>query len=338
MTPRSRTGKMLQGIFGKLGKKQPPPAAPTPDFLTRQVSSIEPDEFPTVSVVDEDEDTNWDDEESPDIDNTPTPRSPIAKVPTPPPPPPPPSSTPQDANEDWEEALPAPTVKTETSTTLRRKENKSQSQEDWWEDIPTVTAPVPEKPTANPSTDSKFDRAIGLWTAMLQQLRRILPAPLKGLSDAILTAIVVVLVTIGIWTVDGLFTPAPAPQTIESEPPAIVAPATPPALPSTPQISPEQAFIQSIQAQIGEITGKYPDDIIQTLQVDLPHNRLVVRLNNVWYLISDGKQDEVTDRMWAEALANHFTKLDVQDPNGQLIARSPVVGKHMIIFQRRAGI
>jgi hypothetical protein len=181
---------------------------------------------------------------------------------------------------------------------------------------------------------------------MLQQLRQILPAPLGSLSDAILTAMIVVLVTLGIWTVDSVIIPAPSSPVVTTTQPSISTPPEPTNLPNSPleglgsvtppALSPEQTFIQSIQGQIAEITGKYPDDIIQTLQVDLADNRLIVRLNNVWYLISDGKQNEVTDRMWQETLANHFTKLELQDPHGESIARSPVVGKHMVIFKRRA--
>jgi hypothetical protein len=39
--------------------------------------------------------------------------------------------------------------------------------------------------------------------------------------------------------------------------------------------------------------------------------------------------------MWLQAQANHFTKLEVQDAQGNSIARSPVVGQHLIILQRR---
>jgi hypothetical protein len=61
----------------------------------------------------------------------------------------------------------------------------------------------------------------------------------------------------------------------------------------------------------------------------------IVQLNPVWYLIGDEQQDRVTDRMWLQARANHLTKLELRDGDGNSIARSPVVGQHMVILQRR---
>jgi hypothetical protein len=326
---------MIQGLWGRLGKKPPEAPPTTPDFLTRSVSPLEPDDFPSARVINDDEDSNWDDEEAPEMDATSGVSTPSESAPA--------SPTPsEDLSEDWDDALPAPSVKSETTAVSRVQPQPKPKTEDWWESIPTAANPVPGSPppvTTPPVTPpNQVERAIGLWADLLARLRQILPAPLQNISDAILTAIVVVLVTLGIWTVDGLLTPAPSPQVVTTQP--VISPPTdiaqlPPAS-NPPPITPEQTFISSIQAQIAEITGKYPDDIIQTLQVDLPSNRVIIRLNNVWYLISDSKQNEVTDRMWQETLANHFTKLELQDPHGELIARSPVVGKHMIVLKRRA--
>jgi hypothetical protein len=79
----------------------------------------------------------------------------------------------------------------------------------------------------------------------------------------------------------------------------------------------------------------YPDDIIHALQVDSDRNLAIVQLNPVWYLISDEQQDRVTDRMWLQARANHLTKLELRDADGNSIARSPVVGQHTIVLRRR---
>lgn len=104
---------------------------------------------------------------------------------------------------------------------------------------------------------------------------------------------------------------------------------------TTTQISTEQEFIEAIETQLSDITNKYPDDIIHALQVDSDRNLAIVQLNPVWYLIIDEQQDRVTDRMWLQARANHLTKLELRDGDGNLTARSPVVGKHMVILQRR---
>jgi hypothetical protein len=224
-----------------------------------------------------------------------------------------------------------------------------QTEDIWGDDLSTRTFSDPSSVTPDPVSSSQVDRAIGFWSATLQQFRRFLPAPIRQLSDAILTAILVMLVTITIWFVDGFFVPTstpsvanpPAAKVAESsksvpEPPTVTEPVTPiPAVAGTPQISPEQAFIEEIETQLSEITNRYPDEIIQTLRIDLARDLAIVRLNPVWYTLDEERQNSLADRMWQQAQANHFTKLELQDDRGVAIARSPVVGKHAIILQRK---
>jgi hypothetical protein len=317
-TPQSRTGKLIQGLFGRFGKQNPEVVSTPPrQYKTRD------DEFPvTGATVVDDEETNWDDEEVLDGNRTtfyPEPIVPAEPLP--------PIVTSPDL-ENWDEALPAATVvKSPTQQTRRSKNPGATAAEDpWGDNMPNVTFPPAENPNSQPSPPSQVNRAIGFWSAIMRQFRRILPAPVRQLSDPILTAIVVVVLTIGIWFVDGFLA---TPQNSQVA-------ATPNIVPTTAsKIGPEQAFIESIETQLSDITSQYPDDIIRTLQVDSARDRLIVKLNPVWYLIDNERQDSVTDRMWLQARANHFTKLELQNAEGESVARNPVVGKHMIILQRR---
>jgi hypothetical protein len=317
-TPQSRTGKLMQGLFGRFGKKNPE-IVPTPP---RQRKNRD-EEFPfSGSTMGDEEETNWDDEEV--LDNNRTTFSPEPIVPSEALPP---IATSPDL-ENWDEALPAATVTNSPSQQTRQSKSPvTISAEDPWGDrLPKVKSPMETNLNPQPSSPMQINRALGLWAAMMRQFRRILPAPVRQLSDPILTAILVVILTIGIWFVDGFFA---APQ----NPPVA---ATTNIIPTTaPQSGPEQVFMESIEAQLSDITNQYPDDIIHALQVDSARDRLVVKLNPVWYLIGDERQDSVTDRMWLQARANHFTKLELQNTEGDSIARNPVVGKHMIILQRR---
>jgi hypothetical protein len=147
---------------------------------------------------------------------------------------------------------------------------------------------------------------------------------------------VVLFVTVAIWFVDGFFMPGidrTAPNL--SGAPVAAQPAIPAPIDSPAVISPEQVFIEALETQISEITSQYPDDLVQTLNVDTTSDRLLVRLNPVWYTLDDDRQNSLADRMWLQAQTNHFTKLEIQDSQGVSIARSPVVGKHPIILQRR---
>jgi hypothetical protein len=331
----------MQSLFGRFGKKHPPsPATATANprsYSTRSQTEIDDREFPSANRFDDDEETNWDDAEDIGDEKNPLvkpkydrvvydqPIAPIVEQP-------PVNITPD--LEEWAEALPAATVKNSNIQEARRGKNPApieQPQETWDENIPSAAFTNKTQPkSARTNNTSLIDLSIGLWAAMIQQFRQLLPAPVRQLSDAILTAILVAILTISIWIIDGLFLPGVDPL-LAVQPVQVVA--TKPSTASISQVSPEQLFIEAIQAQLSDITSQYPDEIVQTLNV--APDKLIVQLNPSWYLMSDDKQNQVTEQMWLQAKANHFGKLEIQDASGLLIARSPVVGNRPIILQRR---
>ncbi len=350
MAPRSRTGKLIQGLFGRFGKKQlDQPEVFTPNSSynrTRSQTEIDDREFPSANRFDDDEETNWDDAEAlADQNNSIVYAQPIVPVVVPLP-----INTTPDL-EEWDEALPAATVKNSNMQEVRRSKTSvttPQNEDIWDENLPnrsfstsSSNQPIPAKPSqivgmasllAKPLPQQKENQAIGFWTATLQQFRRILPRPIRQLSDGILTALVVLLVTVSIWIIDGLFVPG-VDSSVASPPTAIIS--SPIEVVTELQGSPEQVFIEAIQGQLRDITSQYSDDLIQTLSVDINRNLLIVQLNPSWYLIGNDRQDRVTDQIWLQAQANKFSKLEIKDTQGVLIARSPVVGNHPIILQRR---
>ena len=66
MTPRSRTGKLMQGLFGRFGKKQQAvvDSSNLRSSMTESQTDIEFDEFPISGESEDDEETNWDDVEA----------------------------------------------------------------------------------------------------------------------------------------------------------------------------------------------------------------------------------------------------------------------------------
>jgi hypothetical protein len=327
----------MQGLFGRFGKKHPEQPEVSPANLrynsTQSQTEIDDREFPSANRFDDDEETNWDDAETlADRNNPIVYAQPIVPVVAPLP-----INTTPDL-EEWAEALPAATVKNSNIQEVRRSKTPApttptpQNEDVWDENLPSRNFSSGSDRHPHPAKSSQIDRAIGLWTVTLEQFRRILPAPIRQLSDAILTGMVVLLVTVSIWVVDGLFMPGVDPS-VASQPTAVVS--NPAGVVTESAGSPEQAFIEAIQSQLSDITSQYSDDIIQTLTVDSDRNLLIVQLNPSWYLISDDRQDRVTDKMWMQAKANKFSKLEIQDAQGVSIARSPVVGNHPIILQRR---
>ncbi len=355
----------MQGLFGRFGKQQPEPTPP-PNGNPRQnrQSAAPADMFadfddrdwdrpaardldPIASQFDtDDEETNWDDAEVAENENNPLVRPPNRRIDYAQP-----TLTVESPNvtnssdlDDWAEALPAATVKSSNIREARRGQNirSIPPNEDLWDESPLDTQELAARSTFSSgrstvggTRSTQVNPAVGLWAGILQQFRRFLPGPLQQLSDAILTATVILFVTVGIWFIDSLFMPGI--EGMASKPPeapVAVRPADP--LVESPTIvSPEQAFIEALETQISEITSQYPDDLVQTLDVDTASDRLLVQLNPVWYTLNDDRQNSLADRMWLQAQANHFTKLEIQDSQGVSIARSPVVGKHPIILQRR---
>ncbi len=356
----------MQGWFGRFRKNSPPPPAANEnsrqqrqrsqseidDRSTWENSTPEERDFPISSFDTDDEETNWDDIETQGNESNPiVPRfeqqiaysQPIAPVV-----PPPTRFTTSDLD-DWDEALPAPTVKNSNIQESRRGKNLQPEflKEDIWDDDTDTpsTATIPSgnlnfDPTASSHSEkaNQFDLR-GSRTRVLVQFRRFLPAPIRQFSDAILIAIVVAIVTVGIWFVDGFFVPSKTPvvATTPAAPAATTSeiPPTAPTVTASPQIDLDRAFVAAIQTQLSEITSQYPDEIVKSIGIDITRDRLIVRLDPLWYTIDEQQQNSLTDRMWLQAQTNHFTKLEIQDSQGIAIARSPVVGKHPIILQRR---
>ena len=335
----------MQGLFGRFGKKTPESsvtrANPRRNDPPSQ-SEYDDREFPIANRYDtDDEETNWDDAETltdePNLWAQPLASKvvyaqPIATVVVPPIPIAP-------DLEDWDEALPAATVKSSNLQEARRGKSPvsvSPTEDVWDESLPQQTFSQNSNVTLDRSAPGLMDRSIGFWHDTLQQFRRFLPAPIRQLSDAILTAIAIAIVTVGIWFVDGFFIPKIEPSVAKTpSAPLAAQPYSKPAI-DTILTNPEQAFIEAIETQLSDITSQYPDDLIQTLNVDIARDRLVVRLDPIWYTLDDEQQNRLTDRMWLQAQSNHFSKLEIQDSQGVSIARSPVVGKHPIILQRRS--
>jgi hypothetical protein len=327
----------MQGLFGRFGKKDPPPEVSNPNYRTDRsrdrLDEVDLPEYPSVAnFEDDDEETNWADAELGENENNPIlrPQQIVPAVA-------PPSSPTTPDPDEWDEALPAATVKNSNRQAARRGKQPvlvPRDEEIWDGDLPNPTFSKPDRtiaPTA--TTATPMERVVGLWTATIAQFRRILPARLRRLSDPILTAIVIAVVTTAIWAIDNFTLPGVAPS-VNTAPSTPVVVTQPNPIASPPQVSPEQAFVEAIQTQLAELTSQYPDNIVQTLQVDLAHDRLSVRLAPVWYTLDDTRQNEIVDRMWNQARSNNFSKLELQDTKGRSLARSPVVGREMIILQR----
>lgn len=123
--------------------------------------------------------------------------------------------------------------------------------------------------------------------------------------------------------------PTPKPKVIAQKPKA-----PPPKL----DLTPEQSLIAAIQDQVAEITNQYANGLIQSIQANFRGSRLIVQVGEDWYELSRDRQNKLANEMLERAQELDFSKLEITSTQGNLLARSPVVGTQMVILQRRAAL
>jgi hypothetical protein len=139
--------------------------------------------------------------------------------------------------------------------------------------------------------------------------------------------------------------PAAEPQPNLSIPTELTAPATPQPvqvispLESTPtliaQLTPEEILVATIQKQVEEISDRVADGLIQSIQPNFGGSNLVITLGDDWYDLQSSQQDKLAAQMLERSRELDFSRLEAIDPKGNIVARSPVVGRDMIIFRRQ---
>ncbi|MGL4621327.1 hypothetical protein [Chroococcidiopsis sp.] len=101
------------------------------------------------------------------------------------------------------------------------------------------------------------------------------------------------------------------------------------------QLTPEEILVATIQKQVEEISDRVADGLIQSIQPNFGGSNLVVTLGDDWYDLQSSEQDKLAAQMLERSRELDFSRLEAIDPKGNIIARSPVVGKDMIIFRRQ---
>ena len=101
-----------------------------------------------------------------------------------------------------------------------------------------------------------------------------------------------------------------------------------------PPLTPEQSLIAAIQSQVAEITDRMGGGLVKSVDADFSIGLLSVKVAEDWYKLSEVEQNQLASQMWKEANSLDFSKLQIANLSGKLIARSPVVGSEMIILER----
>lgn len=134
----------------------------------------------------------------------------------------------------------------------------------------------------------------------------------------------------------------PVPTAKNSTPAELTAPAAPepvaviPAPEPVVELTPEQTLIAAIENQVTEISDRFADGLIQAIQVNFAGSGLTIKVGDDWYSLQPLQQDKLATRMLERAEELDFVHLEITDPQGVLVARSPVVGSDMVILKRQA--
>ena len=217
-------------------------------------------------------------------------------------------------------------------------------------------------------TSGKKINFLSRWDGFLRTFRLFLPSSISNnVSDLVLTGIfaVIFLVTIGITTF--LFIPKSSTQVAIVTPSEEVTKPTPVIEPKpkptpviepkpkptpviepkpkpTPirELTPEESLLVAIEKQFSEISVSVKNtkdknivsQLIKPILANFRTSDLTLKISDVWYSLENSQQDKLAADILQRSQELNFTHLKIVDSQEKIIARSPVVGNEMIIFQR----
>ncbi len=217
----------------------------------------------------------------------------------------------------------------ETDTTIQTEE----------ENVDKIA--VEEKEDIAP--EAKDRRKETFWVQILAKISSLLPKLVPNLFSKKALIAVIMVMGVGVVFVSGVLFPDNTPEVAEipevkmETPPKVEIPLKPEPVKneSKPklELNPEQSLIAAIQEQVAQITNEYADGLIVSLEANFISSSLIVKASDAWYELTHDSQEKVANEILGRGRKLDFKKLDIIDSKGKLLARSPVVGKNMIILQ-----
>lgn len=99
------------------------------------------------------------------------------------------------------------------------------------------------------------------------------------------------------------------------------------------ELTPEQNLVAAIKTKITKLIQDYPTELIDSAQVNLRQNSLLVNVTDEWYELSESRQNKIANEMLNRSRQFSFQQLELKDNTGTLVARNPVIGEEIIILQ-----
>jgi hypothetical protein len=126
--------------------------------------------------------------------------------------------------------------------------------------------------------------------------------------------------------------PEPTPEPIPEPTPEPIPEPTPEPKPVL-KLTPEEALIAAIENQVAEISDRFASGLIESIQANFRSSNLTVKINHDWYTLPASEQKQLATEILQRSQELDFTHLEIIDSQNTLIARNPVVGNEIIMFQ-----
>ncbi|NJL61368.1 MAG: hypothetical protein HC903_05490 [Methylacidiphilales bacterium] len=120
----------------------------------------------------------------------------------------------------------------------------------------------------------------------------------------------------------------------EEETAVVTEEAKPEPTPEFIPLTPEQILIAAIENKVGEVSKGAALGLVKSIQANFRNSSLIVIIMMDWYTLKKSQQDRLAADIFQRSQELDFSHLEIFDAHNKLVARNPVVGKEMIIFQR----
>ncbi|MGB3518091.1 MAG: hypothetical protein WBA43_16660 [Elainellaceae cyanobacterium] len=105
--------------------------------------------------------------------------------------------------------------------------------------------------------------------------------------------------------------------------------------PAAEEAIPDAPFIGDLQDQLADVLADYAGMTLSSVQANFLRGHLVVTVGDGWNGLGSDRP-HFAAALWQRSQELGFNKLDVVDGEGTVLARSPVVGSQMVIFDQAA--
>lgn len=100
------------------------------------------------------------------------------------------------------------------------------------------------------------------------------------------------------------------------------------------EFTPEQKAIAAIDKQIEQIITTYEIDSLAKIEPNFVGDTITLEIADSWQELEPKKREETANKWLQDSRQLAFKKLAIIDKEGTSIARSPVIGKNIVILQQ----